>query len=74
MNKKEKEAIRKLRAVAQVWPNTLELFSDNGLLRVVKPEDKYRVLATINGIPNDGGDPDHYWDADGNEHIGHPEG
>ena len=60
----EEKAIRKLENVAKIWPESLALFSANGSLLVVKqhsehPEDEQgRVVASILGIENDGGDPD----------------
>ena len=48
-------AIRKLKNIGKNWPKELLLFSDNGKLLVVSTKTS-EVLATINGITNDGGD------------------
>lgn len=56
----ERRAIQALQRLANRWPKTLMLFA-SGTLSVRKPEsgkmydDRYTV-ATIEGIPNDGGD------------------
>lgn len=62
----EEAAIRSLERVASKWPGSLKLVSAAGSLVVVftgmdlGPDGKLtedKVLATISGIPNDGGDP-----------------
>lgn len=62
----EAAAIAALRRVAKRWPRTLTLLSMSGTLHVVRtgdgrldldgPERCDASLATIAGIPNDGGD------------------
>lgn len=65
----ERRAIKSLERLAKKWPETLWLFSASGSLEVMrKGEDgqpvmnKYGavdqgyIVATIHGIPNDGGD------------------
>jgi hypothetical protein len=64
---KEAAAVLALRRVARIWPQTLTLVSMGGSLHVIHGNDpRYHdllshrrgdaVLATISGIPNDGGD------------------
>ena len=62
----ERRAIRDLRTLASRWPDTLKLFSAAGSLIVLPADydcgpdgrlDPAVVLAYIDGIPNDGGDP-----------------
>jgi hypothetical protein len=64
---KEAAAILAIRRVARNWPQTLTLVSMGGGLHVIHGDDpRYHdllshlrgeaVLATIHGIPNDGGD------------------
>lgn len=67
LTKQEKEAIQKLKEVADIWPNSLWLFSASGSLHVMKKKKGKRVMFygagvdpdysvdTIN-IENDGGD------------------
>lgn len=57
----EEEAIKTLEKLAKKWPKTLMLFSWSGSLVVVRQRGG-EVLATIRGIPNDGGDPGSYVD------------
>ena len=52
----ERKAISKLQELAESWPDTLQLFSWNGSLCVVRISDG-EILTDISGIPNDGGDP-----------------
>ena len=63
LTENEKDAIRRLKRVAKDWPKTLTLFSWSGTLTVLKlppshfdPVSSY-VVAYVEGIPNDGGDP-----------------
>ena len=62
LNAEERNAIARLRRLAESWPQTLTLFSAAGSLCVVHtfdPRDDFAavVKANIDGIPNDGGDP-----------------
>lgn len=60
LTKKEQQAIAELEKLAKKWPQTLELFSWSGSLRVFK-KDANGVdcdVGGVIGIPNDGGDPD----------------
>jgi hypothetical protein len=65
LSEEEERAIAALQRLARKWPRSLKLFSWSGSL-VVVPADaplgemddpSSAVLAAINGIPNDGGDP-----------------
>lgn len=66
---REQKAIADLKGLAKRWPKTLMLFSQSGDLEVL---DRAGFLAgdnpggilidVISGIPNDGGDRDHYND------------
>lgn len=62
LTKEEKQAIEQLQKLANNWPKSLWLISDCGSLSIRKPEGKYysknTEVATIYGIPNDGGDTD----------------
>jgi hypothetical protein len=61
----EQRAVASLERLARRWPQSLMLFSWSGRLVVVcnnqpfaeagDPDDQ--ILAQIDGIPNDGGDP-----------------
>ncbi len=55
----EAAAIQSLKRLAKKWPRSLRLFSWSGTLMVVKrnSDDIDAEIATIEGIPNDGGDP-----------------
>jgi hypothetical protein len=59
----EEKIIKSLERLAKKWHASLTLFSWNGGLCVLKhhPNDRERgigrVVASITGIPNDGGDP-----------------
>lgn len=55
----EAAAIRSLKRLAKKWPQSLKLFSWSGTLIVVKrnSDDIGAEIASISGIPNDGGDP-----------------
>jgi len=61
---KEIKTIKSLEKLAKKWEKSLMLFSWNGGLCIIKshPDDSEtafgRVVTTIQGIPNDGGDPD----------------
>lgn len=70
MTDEERRAVASLKRLAKKWPKSLTLFSAAGSLIVIRtgtergagsgsgevlsPDD---VLAYIDGIPNDGGDP-----------------
>ena len=64
----EDKAVKSLERLAKKFPKTLSLFSWSGTLCVCKvhPDDEFdndyeydvRVVTTITGIINDGGDPD----------------
>lgn len=57
---REAKAIAALQRLAKHWPKTLKLFSWSGTLMVMDadlPTGAGAELATIYGIPNDGGDP-----------------
>lgn len=70
LTEEEKRAIRTLSRLANNWPESLILFSAGGSLNVVKVYDgemrtptlpsggvdQDRVVASISGIPNEGGD------------------
>lgn len=73
LTEEENKAIRSLNHLAKKFPKTLALFSWSGMLCVCKHhsdddnDDSYefpwRVVTTIPGIANDGGDPDlKYWE------------
>ena len=64
----EAKAIASLQRLGKHWPRSLTLFSAAGQLIVIRTDTQARsladtrmteadVLATIDGIPNDGGDP-----------------
>jgi len=64
----EARAIASLDRLAKHWPSSLKLFSWSGTLVVIRSdqdmerlgtatEQDEAILAVINGIPNDGGDP-----------------
>ena len=61
MNTKERRAVAALRKLADNWPQSLQLFSWSGSLHVLKPGPQLTInqalVATVMGIPNDGGDP-----------------
>jgi len=65
----QKRAIKSLQRLAKKWPDGLSLFSWSGSLCVTlnTPERPVPVVvAHVDGIPNDGGDPsdsdiDPYW-------------
>jgi hypothetical protein len=63
----EEKALRSLKTLAMKWPQSLELMSMSGSLSVVFARDprmseddsivrQESVIATVYGIPNDGGD------------------
>jgi hypothetical protein len=64
----ERLAIRSLERIARTWPKSLLLFA-SGTLTVRKPVpgkfygEEY-IVATIGGIPNDGGDGGREYCAD----------
>jgi hypothetical protein len=64
----EAAAIQSLKRLAKKWPRSLRLFSWSGTLMVVKrnSDDIDAEIATIEGIPNDGGDPNASPDVPGN--------
>ena len=55
----EAAAIRSLKRLARKWPKTLKLFSWSGSLVITKrnSNDIDAYIASVDGIPNDGGDP-----------------
>jgi hypothetical protein len=59
----ERNAITALERLARRWPQSLMLFSWSGSLCVIRNGDALlddpgsAVIAQIDGIPNDGGDP-----------------
>jgi hypothetical protein len=59
VTKKEQKAIKELESLAKRWPKTISLFSWSGSLYVTKnlPDDRFALIESIAGIPNDGGDP-----------------
>jgi hypothetical protein len=56
----EAAAIRSLKRLARKWPQSLELFSWSGSLYVTKRNSNNisTEIASISGIPSDGGDPE----------------
>lgn len=55
----EQSVIKSLHKLSRKWPKSLSLFSHSGTLCVCRCEDGIQyVVDTIDGIPNDGGDPD----------------
>lgn len=56
----EQQAIKSLQRIAKKWPKTLELFSWSGSLTIFKVGNDGRrcSIDSVDGIPNDGGDPD----------------
>lgn len=61
LSPKEAHAIRDLNALAKRWPSSLRLFSWSGTLCVMRadmPPCGEATICTVDGIPNDGGDPD----------------
>ena len=55
----EQKAIASLKRLAKKWPISLQLFSWNGSLKVMKYNGvKDCIAAHVEGIRNDGGDPD----------------
>ena len=64
----EAAAIQSLKRLAKKWPRSLRLFSWSGTLMVVKrnSDDIDAEIAIIEGIPNDGGDPNASPDVPGN--------
>ena len=63
----EARAIQSLRRLAKKWPESLRLFSWSGTLCVTKrnSNDIDTMITNIEGIPNDGGDPQGFSDSDG---------
>jgi len=62
LNYRERLAVAALQRLARRWPPSLKLFSWSGSLVIFDSDDDLSdanrgVLATIVGIPNDGGDP-----------------
>lgn len=69
LTKEEQRAINSLKRLAKNWPKSLWLFSGSGSLHVMRVGEEGEqvmndqqgvdpdyVVATIDGIPNDGGD------------------
>ena len=55
----EQAAIKSLHRLSKKWPVSLSLFSHSGTLCICRCENGLQyVVDNINGIPNDGGDPD----------------
>ena len=56
----EEKAIRSLQRLAKKWPQSIRLFSWSGTLVVTKAnsDNVQALVAEVEGIPNDGGDPD----------------
>lgn len=59
--------MRRLKNLAKTWPKSLLIFGGTGALTVRKPApgklyDEQYIVATIEGIPNDGGDGGREWD------------
>lgn len=59
ITREEAAAIRSLKRLAKKWPKSLHLFSWSGTLMVTKrnSNDIDAEIAIIDGITNDGGDP-----------------
>ncbi len=70
LTREEANAIRALERLASRWPASLKLVSWSGSLHIVRADVDYlnhdrpgyvdpndAVITTIEGIPNDGGDP-----------------
>jgi hypothetical protein len=62
LTRKETLAIERLKSLAKVWPQSLSLQSWSGSLHVLKVRKGKTIdeckVTVIDGIPNDGGDPD----------------
>lgn len=68
LTKQEREAISQLEKLAEIWPNSLWLFSGSGILYVMRTNSKgekvmsptggfdQSYIITPIGIENDGGD------------------
>lgn len=56
----EQNAIAALKRLAKKWPASLGVLSWSGTLVVTKKtlDGRLATVATVNGIDNDGGDPD----------------
>ena len=60
ITKEEQKAIKSLQRLAKSWPESLILFSWSGSLVVMREvSDRRADVASVHGIRNDGGDPDH---------------
>jgi hypothetical protein len=63
LSDEERRAIAALERLAKRWPRSLKLFSWSGTLCVMRADDSLlddpsaAIITTIEGIPNDGGDP-----------------
>jgi hypothetical protein len=62
---REKRVVAELTAIARHWPPTVMLFAGDGGVAVIDRDTYLKgrgawCLASIPGIPNDGGDPDRY--------------
>lgn len=63
LTEEERKAIAALERLARRWPQSLKLFSWSGSLCVIRSDASLlddpdaAVIAHIEGIPNDGGDP-----------------
>jgi hypothetical protein len=57
----ETAAVKALQRLGRKWPKTLMLFASGNTLQVRKPDssgnyDVQKVVAFVDGFPNDGGD------------------
>ncbi len=59
MTAEEAKAIQSLQRLAKRWPQSIRLFSCSGTLVVTKvnSDDVQTLIAIVDNIPNDGGDP-----------------
>ena len=66
LTSEERNAIAALERLAKRWPPSLMLFSLSGMLCVMRSDTEIprteqmsdaAIITTIDGIPNDGGDP-----------------
>ena len=56
----ETRAIQSMKRLAKRWPRSLTVFGQSGSMVIIHTADDppWRALATISGIPCDGGDGD----------------
>ena len=69
ITKREQQIINKLHKMDDNWPDTLELFADNGSLTVIDPVTKEVLDDLFVYIMCDGGDPDRSYDEDGTQFL-----